>query len=278
MGLFSREKILSFLVSVLATFCMFCLFGFVLAFLLLEIPLVALQIVSALFFVYAVVFAFLSVKSVSPQIGIAKIGGLNPVLFFSLALYIQVIRRSLLGHGGGGKLFCVKLAEGLFRSELSLVSLFMALGCMLFLLVFACKKILCKSAEVYAKVSLDLLGCKLFDICQDVNAGKITEAEANARKEQVRTEADFYSGIETNCRFLFEVLAAFSVLTFIHFAAGIVVDVAIGQHGFLAAFFENVAPVAACCIFPCALYCLYVIVLYKCLGRGGIKRTVDKCV
>jgi flagellar biosynthesis protein FlhA len=105
-----------------------------------------------------------------------------------------------------------------------------AIGCVIFLLLFAInKKVIVagttRIAEVAARFTLDAMPGKQMAIEADLNAGLIDEAEALARREAIRREADFYGAMDGAGKFVSGDVSATIIITAINIAGGFFIGV-----------------------------------------------------
>ena len=98
-------------------------------------------------------------------------------------------------------------------------------------------------SEANTGFSLDTMNTKFFDIDNKLTANEITENEAAKLKNQVGTEADFYSEQKECFAVLFKCMEAFVVLTCIHLASGIGMDIFLRNELVRTAIFSNIPSV-----------------------------------
>ena len=84
-------------------------------------------------------------------------------------------------------------------------------------------------SEVTARFTLDAMPGKQMAIDADLNAGLLTAAEAKARREEVREEADFYGAMDGSSKFIRGDAIAGILILFINMLGGLAVGVL--QHG-----------------------------------------------
>ena len=84
-------------------------------------------------------------------------------------------------------------------------------------------------AEVTARFTLDALPGKQMAIDADLNAGLCTQEEAAARREEVRSESDFYGAMDGASKFVRGDAVAGILILFINVVGGLAVGLA--QHG-----------------------------------------------
>src|SRR6266581_3876135 len=84
-------------------------------------------------------------------------------------------------------------------------------------------------AEVSARFTLDAMPGKQMAIDADINAGIITQAEAIARRQEVREETDFYGAMDGASKFVRGDAIAGILIVFINLFGGTIIGAA--QHG-----------------------------------------------
>ncbi|MBN2706148.1 MAG: flagellar biosynthesis protein FlhA [Deltaproteobacteria bacterium] len=80
-------------------------------------------------------------------------------------------------------------------------------------------------AEVTARFTLDAMPGKQMAIDADLNAGMISEAEARARRLEIRREADFFGAMDGAAKFVSGDAIAGIIITLINIMAGFVIGV-----------------------------------------------------
>ena len=104
------------------------------------------------------------------------------------------------------------------------------IGIVVFGILFILNKIVITSgttriAEVAARFTLDAMPGKQMAIEADLNAGLIDEAEATARRENIRREADFYGAMDGAGKFVQGDVNAGILITFINIIGGILIGI-----------------------------------------------------
>lgn len=84
-------------------------------------------------------------------------------------------------------------------------------------------------SEVTARFTLDAMPGKQMAIDSDLNAGLLTQEEASRRREEVRTEADFYGSMDGASKFVRGDAVAGILILFINVLGGL--GVGMSQHG-----------------------------------------------
>ncbi|QLA16411.1 flagellar biosynthesis protein FlhA [Desulfolutivibrio sulfoxidireducens] len=103
-------------------------------------------------------------------------------------------------------------------------------GIVIFLILFALnKKVIVQGttriAEVAARFTLDAMPGKQMAIEADLNAGLIKEDEANARRDAIRKEADFYGAMDGAGKFVQGDVTATLIITAINIVGGFCIGV-----------------------------------------------------
>jgi flagellar biosynthesis protein FlhA len=104
-------------------------------------------------------------------------------------------------------------------------------GGVIFMILFILNKVVITSgtsriAEVAARFTLDAMPGKQMAIEADLNAGLIDEEEANARRQGLRKEADFYGAMDGACKFVSGDVNAGMMITLVNLVGGIIIGVA----------------------------------------------------
>ncbi|MDR2574218.1 MAG: flagellar biosynthesis protein FlhA [Desulfovibrio sp.] len=104
-------------------------------------------------------------------------------------------------------------------------------GGVIFMILFILNKVVITSgtsriAEVAARFTLDAMPGKQMAIEADLNAGLIDEEEANARRQGLRKEADFYGAMDGACKFVAGDVNAGMLITLVNLVGGIIIGVA----------------------------------------------------
>lgn len=87
------------------------------------------------------------------------------------------------------------------------------------------------------------MNTKFFNIDTKLTKKEITESEAEKQRQQVGAEADFYSDQKECFAVLFKCMEAFVVLTCIHLASGIGMDIFLRNELVRTAIFSNIPSV-----------------------------------
>jgi flagellar biosynthesis protein FlhA len=103
-------------------------------------------------------------------------------------------------------------------------------GGVIFMILFILNKVVITSgtsriAEVAARFTLDAMPGKQMAIEADLNAGLIDEDEANARRQAMRKEADFYGAMDGACKFVSGDVNAGMLITLVNLVGGIIIGV-----------------------------------------------------
>jgi flagellar biosynthesis protein FlhA len=147
-----------------------------------------------------------------------------------LALNVASSRVVLMhGHGGTGAAGRVIEAFGHF-----VIGGNYAVGFIVFIILTIINfMVVTKGAERVSEVSarfvLDAMPGRQMAIDADLNAGLLTREDARARREEVRSEADFYGSMDGASKFIRGDAMAGILILFINIIGGLIVGVA--QHG-----------------------------------------------
>ncbi|MDR2744484.1 MAG: flagellar biosynthesis protein FlhA [Desulfovibrio sp.] len=103
-------------------------------------------------------------------------------------------------------------------------------GGVIFMILFILNKVVITSgtsriAEVAARFTLDAMPGKQMATEADLNAGLIDEEEANARRQGLRKEADFYGAMDGACKFVSGDVNAGMMITLVNLVGGIIIGV-----------------------------------------------------
>ena len=206
---------------------------FPLSLLLVAYPKLPIEILSAGFYLFSLAVCFLIWKRK------IKINWIKFCSIVSLVLYVQVIHVSLLAQKSEEYLFIVRLFQQPLESDEKVLVLFLQFIMIIYIALFIMKNT-AEISEANSRFSLDTMNTKFFDIDNKLTANEITENEAAKLKNQVGTEADFYSEHKECFAVLFKCMEAFVVLTCIHFALGIGMDVFLKNELLKMAIFSNI--------------------------------------
>ena len=104
------------------------------------------------------------------------------------------------------------------------------IGVVVFLILFLLNKMVIASgtvriAEVAARFTLDAMPGKQMAIEADLNAGLISEEEANQRREDIRSEADFYGAMDGAGKFVQGDVNASILIMLVNIVGGILIGV-----------------------------------------------------
>ncbi|HAL45755.1 MAG TPA: hypothetical protein DCP47_07570 [Phycisphaerales bacterium] len=94
-------------------------------------------------------------------------------------------------------------------------------------------------SEVAARFTLDAMPGKQMSIDADLNAGTITQEEANKRRMEIRQEADFYGAMDGASKFVQGDVIAGLIITAINILGGIVIGVWLRQEPFYPTALQN---------------------------------------
>ena len=209
---------------------------FPLSLLLVAYPKLPAEILSVGFYLFSIAVCFLIWERK------IKINRIEFCTIFSLILYVQVIHISLLAQKSYEHLFIVRLFQQPLESDEKVLVLFLQFIMIIYIALFIMKNT-AEISEANSRFSLDTMNTKFFDIDNKLTANEITENEATKLKNQVGTEADFYSEQKECFAVLFKCMTAFVVLTCIHLASGIGMDIFLRNELVRTAIFSNIPSV-----------------------------------
>ena len=223
-------------------------------------PKLLIEILSAGFYLFSITVCFLIWNRKT------KINRIEFCSILSLVLYVQLIHISLLAQESDEHLFIVRLFQKSLESDEKISVMFSQFIMIIYIALFIMKNT-AEISEVNSRFSSDTMNTKFFDIDNKVTEKEITENEAEKLRQQVGAEADFYSEQKECFAVLFKCMTAFVVLTCIHFALGIGMDVFLKNELLKMAIFSNI-PIVVGISFP-------FIVLYIVFGiTVGIKKSL----
>ena len=233
---------------------------FPLSLLLVAYPKLPAEILSAGFYLFSIAMCFLIWKRK------IKINWIKFCSIISLVLYVQVIHVSLLAQESDEHLFIVKLFQQPLESDEKVLLMFLQFIMIIYITLFIMKNT-AEISEANSRFSSDTMNTKFFDIDTKLTKKEITESEAEKQRQQVGAEADFYSDQKECFAVLFKCMTAFVVLTCIHLASGIGMDIFLRNESVKTAIFSNI-PIVVGISFP-------FIVLYVVFGiTVGIKKSL----
>ena len=206
---------------------------FPLSLLLVAYPKLPAEILSAGFYLFSIAVCFLIRNRKT------KINRIEFCAIVSLVLYVQLIHISLLAQKSDEHLFIVRLFQQPLESDEKVLVLFLQFIMIIYIALFIMKNT-AEISEANSRFSLDTMNTKFFDIDNKLTANEITENEAAKLKNQVGTEADFYSEQKECFAVLFKCMTAFVVLTCIHLASGIGMDIFLRNELVRTAIFSNI--------------------------------------
>ena len=223
-------------------------------------PKLPIEILSAGFYLFSITVCFLIWNRKT------KINRIEFCSILSLVLYVQLIHISLLAQESDEHLFIVRLFQKSLESDEKISVMFSQFIMIIYIALFIMKNT-AEISEVNSRFSSDTMNTKFFNIDTKLTEKEITENEAEKLRQQVSAEADFYSEQKECFAVLFKCMTAFVVLTCIHFALGIGMDVFLKNELLKMAIFSNI-PIVVGISFP-------FIVLYIVFGiTVGIKKSL----
>ncbi len=145
---------------------------------------------------------------------------------FRLSLNIASTRLILL-HGDEGSAAAGKIIEAFGKF---VVGGSYVVGAVVFIVIIIINLVVItrgatRIAEVAARFTLDALPGKQMSIDADLNAGLITEEEANRRRQKLQREADFYGAMDGASKFVRGDITAGLLITMINIVGGLVIGV-----------------------------------------------------
>lgn len=209
---------------------------FPLSLLLVAYPKLPAEILSAGFYLFSIAMCFLIWKRK------IKINWIKFCSIISLVLYVQVIHVSLLAQESDEHLFIVKLFQQPLESDEKVLLMFLQFIMIIYITLFIMKNT-AEISEANSRFSSDTMNTKFFDIDTKLTKKEITESEAEKQRQQVGAEADFYSDQKECFAVLFKCMEAFVVLTCIHLASGIGMDIFLRNELVRTAIFSNIPSV-----------------------------------
>ena len=223
---------------------------FPLSLLLVAYPKLPAEILSVGFYLFSIAMCFLIRKRK------IKINWIKFCSIVSLVLYVQVIHVSLLAQELNEHLFIVKLFQQPLESDEKVLLMFLQFIMIIYITLFIIKNT-AEISEANSRFSSDTMNTKFFNIDTKLTKKEITESEAEKQRQQVGAEADFYSDQKECFAVLFKCITAFVVLTCIHLASGIGMDIFLRNESVKTAIFSNI-PIAIGISFPfIVLYVLF---------------------
>ena len=233
---------------------------FPLSLLLVAYPKLPAEILSVGFYLFSIAMCFLIWKRK------IKINWIKFCSIVSLVLYVQVIHVSLLAQELNEHLFIVKLFQQPLESDEKVLLMFLQFIMIIYITLFIIKNT-AEISEANSRFSSDTMNTKFFNIDTKLTKKEITESEAEKQRQQVGAEADFYSDQKECFAVLFKCITAFVVLTCIHLASGIGMDIFLRNESVKTAIFSNI-PIAIGISLP-------LIVLYVLFGISvGTKKSL----
>ncbi len=145
---------------------------------------------------------------------------------FRLSLNIASTRLILL-HGDEGSRAAGRIIEAFGKF---VVGGSYVVGAIVFLVIIVINLVVItrgatRIAEVAARFTLDAMPGKQMSIDADLNAGLITEEEANRRRKKLQREADFYGAMDGASKFVRGDITAGLLITMINIVGGLVIGV-----------------------------------------------------
>lgn len=199
---------------------------FVLALIFIPISSLCIELFLIADYVLAVSFFLLQIVSTTKS-RLVCIKVIPLFCVFTCGIFIAATRTLLTLSDFDTQLNIVRIIGGWICRENAICGFFTTLfmgGAVLFF----CKQFTSRAAENSARLCLDEMNQKLFDIDQRLSKKEITEDEAKNLKKQVAKEIDYYSNLDGSAHFLENTIICVIIL-FIVVTAG----------GFAVGFLEN---------------------------------------
>ena len=127
------------------------------------------------------------------------------------------------------------------------------------------------TAEIAARIALDSMNQKFFDIDNKAMSGSITEEEAEIQKETVQKDIDFYSNLDGCSKLLTGNMKALIFLYVISIAGGCLIGVI--QYGYSIQSALNIVSIPAMIAVICGSMCMTC--LGACVAHYAMKITED---
>ena len=145
---------------------------------------------------------------------------------FSLAINISSTRLILAGEGTGAQFLAGQSAMVKAFADI-VAGNDIVIGFVIFIILIVVQVLVVtkgagRVSEVAARFSLDSMNQKLFDIDNRLNSGAIDETEAEALKESVRKDIDFYSNMDGASKFVSGNVKAGIFITVVNLIGGII--------------------------------------------------------
>jgi len=206
---------------------------FPLSLLLVAYPKLPIEILSAGLYLFSLAVCFLIWERK------IKINRIEFCAIFSLIFYVQLIHISLLAQKSDEHLFIVRLFQKSLESDEKVLVMFLQFIMISYIALFIMKST-AEISEANSRFSSNTMNTKFFNIDTKLTKKEITESEAEKQRQQVGAEADFYSDQKECFAVLFKCMEAFVVLTCIHLASGIGMDIFLRNELVRTAIFSNI--------------------------------------
>src|SRR4051812_48922426 len=191
--------------------------------LLIPLPPAVLDFLLVLNLTLSVVILVTTIYVQSPREFAVFPSLLLSITLFRLVLNVATTRLILSGDGGASSAGDVVRTFSHFVTSGSVV-----VGSIIFLIIFVIQFVVISKggsriSEVAARFELDALPGKQMAIDADVNAGLITQQQAQERRKEVAQQADFYAAMEGAGKFVRGDAIAGVIITLINIIGGLFV-------------------------------------------------------
>lgn len=124
------------------------------------------------------------------------------VLFcmFALMVNISLTRIALTGFESERQVPVTEFFAGVLGGNSIVIGFAIAMILVIVQIILVSKT--CQEVEVATRFSLDSMSQKLFDVDNNLSAGRVTASEAENRKEVIRADVDYFSSLDGSAKFL----------------------------------------------------------------------------
>ncbi|MBD5400093.1 MAG: hypothetical protein HDR57_05625 [Treponema sp.] len=197
---------------------------FVLALIFIPISNLCIELFLIADYLFAISFLLMQILSTKKPRLLCIYKSIDLFCVFTCGIFIAATRTLLTLSDFDTQLNIVRIIGGWICRENAICGFFTTLF-MGGAILFFCKQFTSRAAENSARLCLDEMNQKLFDIDQRLSKKEITEDEAKNLKKQVAKEIDYYSNLDGSAHFLENtiicVIILFIVVTLGGFAVGL---------------------------------------------------------